>query len=65
MFINDLPLHTSTQTDIFADDTSPLASSDVSKIEELNEILCREVSNVNESAKSNHLPLNGPKQERF
>ena len=65
MFINDLPLHTSTQTDIFADDTSLLASSDVSKIEDLNEILCREVSNVNKWAKSNHLPLNGPKQERF
>ena len=61
MFINDLPLHTSTQTDIFADDTSLLASSDVSKIEELNETLCREVSNVNEWAKSNHLPLNGCK----
>jgi hypothetical protein len=40
---------------------SVLASSDVSKIEELNETLCREVSNVNEWAKSNHLPLNGCK----
>ena len=58
MFINDLPLHVQTQVDIFANDTTRLAASDFANVEDLENILSREVSNVDEWATNNKLPLN-------
>jgi len=46
--INDLPSHVHTQLDMFADDTTLLASSDCANVEELKNTLSSEVSNVNE-----------------
>ena len=46
---------------MFADDTILLASSDYLNVEELKNTLSREVSNVNEWATNNKLPLNCPK----
>ena len=48
LFINDLPLHVHTQLDMFADDTTLLASSDCANVKELKNTLFSEVSNVNE-----------------
>ena len=56
LFINDLPLHVHTRLDMFADDTTLLASS--ANVEELKNTLSSEVSNVNQWATNNELPLN-------
>ena len=61
MFISDLPLHVHTQVDIFANDTTPLAASDVANVEDLENTLSLEVSNVDEWATNNKLPLNSSK----
>ena len=53
IFINDLPLHINTQVDLFADDTTLLAATDYNNINELNEKLSLEVSDV-----SGPLPMN-------
>ena len=58
MFISDLPLHVHTQVDIFANDTTLLAASDVANVEDLENTLSLEVSNVDEWATNNKLPLN-------
>ena len=58
MFISDLPLHVHTQVDIFANDTTLLAASDFANIEDLENTLSLEVSNVDEWATNNKLPLN-------
>ena len=44
LFINDLPLNVHTRIDMFADDTTLLASSDYLNIEELKNTLSRKVS---------------------
>ena len=61
VFINDLPLHINTQVDLFADDTTLLAATDYNDINELNEKLSLEVSNVQNWAITNKLPLNTTK----
>ena len=58
LFINNLPLNVHTWIDMFPDDTTLLASSNHQNVEELKNILSREVSNVNEWATNNKLPLN-------
>ena len=58
MFISDLPLHVQTPVDIFANDTTVLAASDVANVEDLENTLSLEVSNVDEWATNNKLPLN-------
>ena len=58
MFMYDLPLHVHTQVDIFANDTTLLAASDFANIEDLENTLSLEVSNVDEWATNNKLPLN-------
>ena len=58
MFIYDLPLHVHTQVDIFANDTTLLAASDFANVEDLENTLSLEVSNVDEWATNNKLPLN-------
>ena len=58
IFINDLLLHINTQVDLFADDTTLLAATDYNDINELNEKLSLEVSNVQNWATTNKLLLN-------
>ena len=48
IFINDLPLYINMQVDLFADDTTHLASADYTCIDELKEKLSHEVSNVDD-----------------
>lgn len=52
-----------TQLDMLADDTTLLAFSDCANVEELKNILSSEVSNVNEWATNNKLPLNCSKMK--
>ncbi|CAB4013891.1 Hypothetical predicted protein [Paramuricea clavata] len=61
IFINDLPLYTQSQTDLFADDTIVIASSDRDQIQELQNKVQREMANVDEWATLNNLPLNADK----
>ena len=61
IFINDLPLYINSQVDLFADDTTLLAATDYNDINELNEKLSLEVSNVQNWAITNKLPLNTTK----
>ena len=49
-FINDQPLYLNTQVDLFADDTTLTWSVDYKRIEELEDTLSREVSNVDDGA---------------
>ena len=58
MFVNDLPLHVHAQVDIFANDTTLLAASDFANVEDLENTLSLEVSNVDKWATNNKLPLN-------
>ena len=58
MFINDLPIHAHTQVDIFADNITLPTASDFANVEDLENTLSREVSNVDEWATNNKLPLN-------
>ena len=60
-FVNDLPLRINTQVDLFADDTILLAATDYNDINELNEKLSLEVSNVQNWANTIELPLNTTK----
>ena len=48
IFINDLPLYTQSQTDLFADDTTITVSSDRDQVQDLQNKLQREMLNVNE-----------------
>ena len=61
IFINDLPLHMNIQVDLFAIDTTLLAATDYIDINELNEKLSLEVSNVQNWAITYKLPLNTTK----
>ena len=61
VFIDDLPLHSNTQVDLFADDTTLLAATDYNDINELNDKLSLEVSNVQNWAITIKLPLNTTK----
>lgn len=56
MFINELPLHVNTPIDLFADDTTLLASSN--NVQDLENILSCEVAKVDEWSTNNKLPLN-------
>ena len=50
IFINDQPLYLNSQVDLFADDTTLIWSVDYKCIEELEDTLSREVSNVDDRA---------------
>ena len=50
IFINDQPLYINTQVDLFAEDTTLIWSVDYKCIEELEDTLSREVSNVDDRA---------------
>lgn len=62
IFINDLPLHvTSSQVDLYADDTTLSSSADVKNIQKLQDTLNNSVKQVNDWATSNKLPINQEK----
>ena len=61
VFINDLPLCTSAQLDLYADDTIVTASADVKNLATLNSSLNKSVSEIQLWASANKLPLNEDK----
>lgn len=61
MVFNDLPLYTSAQLDLYADDTTVTASADVKDLATLNSSLNKSVSEIQLWASANKLPLNEDK----
>ena len=61
LFINDLPLHVSSQIDIYADDTTITTSSGFRNISQLEVSLNTAVSEIQLWANANKLPLNEEK----
>ena len=61
LFINDLPLHVTSQLDLYADDTTIIDSSDFSNISNLELSLNSSVSEVQHWANANKLPINESK----
>ena len=61
IFINDLPLHVPSQTDLFADDTTIMESADYRNVSELSSALNKSMSEIELWAKANKLPLNEEK----
>ena len=61
LFINDLPLFTSAQLDLYADDTTVTAFADVENLAILNSSLNKSVSEIQLWASANKLPLNEDK----
>ena len=61
IFINDLPLHIASQTDLFADDTTIMESADYRNVSELSSSLNKSMSEIELWAKANKLPLNEEK----
>ena len=61
LFINDLPLHVSTQIDLYADDTTITTFSDFRNISQLELSLNTSVSEIQLWANANKLPLNEEK----
>ena len=61
LFINDLPLHVSSQIDLYADDTTITTSSDFRNISQLELSLNTSVSEIQLWANANKLPLNKEK----
>ena len=61
LFINDLPLHVSSQIDLYADDTTITNSSDFRNISHLEVSLNTSVSEIQLWANANKLPLNEEK----
>ena len=61
LFINDLPLHVSSQIDLYADDTTITTSSDFRNISLLELSLNTSVSEIQLWANANKLPLNEEK----
>ncbi|KAL9970767.1 hypothetical protein ACROYT_G023189 [Oculina patagonica] len=61
LFINDLPLHVSTQVDLYADDTTVCAAADVANLHLLNDSLNTSVGEIESWANANKLLLNEKK----
>ena len=62
LFINDLPLNVHTRIDMFADDTTLLATSDYRNVEELKNTLSREVSKLQlNCSKTKTILIDGPR----
>ena len=61
VFINDLPLYTSAQLDLYADDTTVTASADVKNLATLNSSVNKSVSETQLWASANKLQLNEDK----
>ena len=61
LFINDLPLYTSAQLDLYAEDTTVTAFADVKNLATLSSSLNKSVSEIQLWASANKLPLNEDK----
>ena len=61
LFINDLPLYTSAQLDLYADHTTVTAFADVKNLATLSTSLNKSVSEIQLWASANKLPLNKDK----
>ena len=61
LFINDLPLYTSAQLDLYADDTTITAFGDVKNLATSSLSLNKSVSEIQLWASANKLPLNEDK----
>ena len=61
IFINDLPLYVSSKIDLYADDTTAMASADFRNILELENSLNKSAREIHQWASSNKLPLNEDK----
>ena len=61
LFINDLPLYTSAQLDLYADDTTVTAFADVKNLATLSSSLNKSVSEIQLWASANKFPLNDDK----
>ena len=61
LFINDLPLHVTSDIDLYADDTTVTASADYKEIGKLNAELSKSVNEIQLWANTNRLPLNKDK----
>jgi len=57
LVLNDLPLYTSAQLDLYADDTTVTAFADVKNLATLNSSLNKSVSEIQLWASANKLPL--------
>ena len=62
-FINDLPLYDYTDIDLFAGDTTLIASSDLKNVQQQNEKLSSSATQVDNWANANNLPLNHAKSK--
>ena len=58
IFINDLPLHVPSETDLFADDTTIIESADYRNVSELSSSLNKSINEIELWAKANKLPSN-------
>lgn len=65
MFISDLPLQVQTRIDIFADDTTLMATSNYGNLKELENALSFGIFAVYEWATYNQLPLNCYKTNNY
>ena len=63
VFIIDLPLHVSSQVDLYADDTTLTASARFNNLPELNLSLNSSVSELRQWANPNRLPINKSKSK--
>ena len=63
LFINDLPLHVSSQVDLYADDTTLTASARFNNLPELNLSLNNSANEIRDCADSNKLPINKSKSK--
>ena len=61
LFINDLPLYTSAQLNLYAEDTTVTASADVKALATLNSTQNKSVSEIQLWASANKLQLNEDK----
>ena len=61
LFINDLPLYTSAQLDLYTDDTTVTAFADVKNLATLSASLNKSVSEIQLWASANKLPVNEDK----
>ncbi|CAB4036727.1 Hypothetical predicted protein, partial [Paramuricea clavata] len=61
LFINDLPLHVTSDIDLYADDTTVTASADFKEIAQLNTDLSKSVNEIHHWPNTNKLPLNEEK----
>ena len=65
LFINNLPLHVTSDFDLYADNTTVTASADYKEIGKLNAELSKSVNEIQLWANTNRLPLNENKTKEM